>query len=74
MENEKRAPISKDVGTRAQSRLNVVHTDVLGPLPETSFDGYNYAIGVHRQLQSLLSCAPNEKEGRSPRQAGAVHG
>lgn len=41
----KRAAISRTVGTRADAPLDVVHMDVLGPLPVESEDGYRYAIG-----------------------------
>ena len=41
----KRASMKKTWGTRATETLEIVHTDVLGPLHIPSVDGYRYAIG-----------------------------
>jgi hypothetical protein len=40
-----RKPVSKDVGTRAETKLDIVHVDVLGPIETESRDGHKYAIG-----------------------------
>ncbi len=44
-EKAKRAPVNKKWGTRAAQRLEIVHTDVLGPVHQTSYEGFRYAIG-----------------------------
>jgi hypothetical protein len=45
-EKAKRQPIKKSSwGTRALKTLDIVHTDILGPLTEESIDGFKYAIG-----------------------------
>ena len=44
-EKAKRAPVSKMWGTRATKKLEIVHVDVLGPIKQTSYEGFRYAIG-----------------------------
>ena len=44
-EKAKRAAIPKTWGTRAKARLDIVHTDVLGPIQQQSYDGFRYAVG-----------------------------
>lgn len=44
-EKAKRAPVKKTCSTRAETQLDIVHTDVLGPIQQTSHEGYRYAIG-----------------------------
>ena len=41
----KRRPVSKDTVTRATEVLEIVHTDVLGPIANESPDNFKYAIG-----------------------------
>lgn len=41
----KRTPIKRTWGTRAETKLDIVHADTLGPLHVNSIDGYRYAIG-----------------------------
>ena len=41
----KRAPVNKASGTRAKMKLDLVHTDVLGPIHQESYEGFRYAIG-----------------------------
>ena len=41
----KRKPIKKSWGTRAESVLHIVHSDILGPLHVESVDGFRYAVG-----------------------------
>ena len=45
-ENAKRAPVNKASDTRAKTKLDIVHTDVLGPIHQKSKEGFRYAIGV----------------------------
>ena len=44
-EKAKRAPVSKNWGTRAMEKLAIVHTDVLGPVRQSSYESFRYAIG-----------------------------
>ena len=44
-EKAKRAPVNKASGTRAKKKLDIVHTDVLGPIHQESYEGFQYAIG-----------------------------
>ena len=44
-EKAKRAPVPKTWGTRAKTRLAIVHTDVLGPIQQESHEGFRYAVG-----------------------------
>ena len=41
----KRAAVKKEWGTRATHILDIVHTDILGPIHVESHDGFKYAIG-----------------------------
>ena len=41
----KKQPIAKDCTTRAQAVLDIVHTDILGPITPEAVDGHKYAIG-----------------------------
>ena len=41
----KRAAVSKEWGTRANARLEIVHMDVIGPLNVTAINGARYGIG-----------------------------
>ena len=41
----KKQPIAKDCTTRAQGVLDIVHTDILGPITPEAVDGHKYAIG-----------------------------
>jgi transposase InsO family protein len=45
VQKAKRAPMKKTWGTRSQATLDIVHSDILGPLHEESIDGFRYAIG-----------------------------
>ena len=38
-------PIAKDCTTRAQAVLDIVHTDILGPITPEAVDSHKYAIG-----------------------------
>ena len=44
-EKAKRASIPKTWGTRAKTKLAIVHTDVLGPIQQESHEGFRYAVG-----------------------------
>ena len=44
-EKAKRASIPKTWGTRAETKLAIVHTDVLGPIQQESHEGFRYAVG-----------------------------
>ena len=44
-QKSKRAPIAKKWGTRVNQPMDVVHSDILGPIHVTSIDGFKYAIG-----------------------------
>ena len=41
----KKQPIAKDCTTRAQAVLDIVHTDILGPIIPEAVVGHKYAIG-----------------------------
>ena len=41
----KKQPIANDCTTRAQAMLNIVHTDIFGPITPEAVDGHKYAIG-----------------------------
>ena len=41
----KKQPIAKVCTTRAQAVLDIVHTDILGPITPEAVDGHKYAIG-----------------------------
>ena len=41
----KKQPIANDCTTRAQTVLDIVHTDILGPVTPEALDGHKYAIG-----------------------------
>ena len=45
VQNAKREAVPKQWGTRAEAKLDIVHTDVLGPVHQTSPEGVLYAIG-----------------------------
>ena len=38
-------PVQKDSGTRARDVIEIVHTDILGPINPETVDGHRYAIG-----------------------------
>ena len=40
-----KASIPKTWGTRAKTKLAIVHTDVLGPIHQESHEGFRYAVG-----------------------------
>ena len=44
-EKAKRASIPKTWGSRAKTKLAIVHTDVLGPIQQESHEGFRYAVG-----------------------------
>ena len=44
-EKAKRASIPKTWGTRAKTKLAIVHTDVFGPIQQESHEGFRYAVG-----------------------------
>ena len=44
-EKSKLAPLNKASDTRAKKKLDIVHTDVLGPIHQESYEGFRYAIG-----------------------------
>ena len=41
----KKQPIAKDCTTRAKTVLDIVHTEILGPITPEAVDGHKYAIG-----------------------------
>ena len=41
----KKLPVPKDSATRASEALEIVHTDILGPIQSEAVDGHRYAIG-----------------------------
>ena len=41
----RKLPVPKDSGTRASEALEIVHTDILGPIQPEAVDGHTYAIG-----------------------------
>ena len=41
----KPVPVNKATGTRAKMKLDIVHTDVLGPIHQESYGGCRFAIG-----------------------------
>ena len=41
----KKQPLAKECTTRVQAVLDIVHTDILGPITPTAVDGHKYAIG-----------------------------
>ena len=45
LNKSKKLPVPKDSGTRASEALEIVHTDILGPIQPEAFDGHRYAIG-----------------------------
>ena len=44
-EKVKRTTVNKASGTGAKKKLDFVHTDVLGPVHQVSYEGFRYAIG-----------------------------
>ena len=40
-----KAKRAKTCGTRAKTKLAIVHTDVLGPIQQESHEGFRYAVG-----------------------------
>ena len=46
-EKAKRVSISTTWGTRAKTKLAIVHTDVLGPIQQESHEGFRYAVGFN---------------------------
>ena len=40
----RKQPIAKDCTTRAQAVLDILHTDILGPITPEAVDGHKYAI------------------------------
>ncbi len=45
LNKSKREAVSKDVSTRTQQKLEIVHEDLLGPINLVAVDGQKYAIG-----------------------------
>ena len=45
LNKSKKLPVPKDSGTRASEALEIVHTDILGPIQPEAVDGHRYAIG-----------------------------
>ena len=43
-EKAKRAPVNKASDTRAKKKLDIVHTDLLGPIHQQSYESFRYAI------------------------------
>ena len=43
-EKAKRAPVIKASCTRAEKKLDIFHTDVLGPIHQESYQGFRYSI------------------------------
>ena len=41
----KKQPIAEDCTTRALAVLDIVYTDILGPITPEAVDGHKYAIG-----------------------------
>ena len=46
MNKSRKLRFPKDSGTRAKDVLEIVHTDILGPIDPGAVDGHGYAIGV----------------------------
>ena len=45
LNKSRRLPVPKDSGTRAKDVLEIVPTDILGPINPEAVDGHRYAIG-----------------------------
>ena len=45
LNKSKKLPVPRDSGTRASEVLEIVHTDILGPIQPEAVDGHRYAIG-----------------------------
>ena len=45
LNKSKKLRVSKDSGTKASESLEIVHTDILGPIQPEAVDGHRYAIG-----------------------------
>ena len=45
MNKATKQPIAKDCTTRAQAALDIVHTDILGPITPDAVDGHKHAVG-----------------------------
>ena len=45
LNKSRKFPVPKDSGTRASEALEIVHTDIFGPIQEEAVDSHRYAVG-----------------------------
>ena len=50
LNKSKKQPIASDCTTRAKVVLDIVHTDILGPITPEAVDGHKYTIGFVNSL------------------------
>ena len=67
LNKSKKLPVPRDSGTRASEVLEIVHSDILGPIQPEAVDGHRYAIGFVDSFSRYQKLSFFEDKGRGLR-------